>query len=93
MSWFAYATITIASNDHVAHHIMNRVSALQVATYLFLKTVATPPPNYENRCLVYGTKTPLEITIAGAMSNALQECEHHLGNAAENRQLLDTSQR
>ena len=62
---------------------------LQVATYLFLKTVATLPPDYENRTLVYSTKTPLEITIAGAISNALHECVHHLGDAVENLRLLD----
>ena len=61
---------------------------LQVATYLFLKTVATLPENYEDRRLVYSTKTPLEITISGAMSNALHECEHHLGDARENLRLL-----
>lgn len=64
---------------------------LQVATYLFLKTVATLPPNYEERGLIYSTRTPLEITIAGAMSNALHECEHHLGDATENLRLLDSS--
>jgi hypothetical protein len=61
---------------------------LQVATYLFLKTVATLPENYEDRRLVYSTKTPLEITISGAMSNALHECEHHLADASENLRLL-----
>jgi hypothetical protein len=62
---------------------------LQVATYLFLKTVATLPAHFEERGLIYSTRTPLEITIAGAMSNALHECEHHLGDAAENLRLLD----
>ncbi len=63
---------------------------LQVATYLFLKTVATLPPNYEQRALIYSTRTPLEITIAGAMSNALHECEHHLDDATENLRLLES---
>jgi hypothetical protein len=61
---------------------------LQVATYLFLKTVATLPAGFEARGLVYSTRTPLEITIAGAMSNALHECEHHLADATENLRLL-----
>jgi hypothetical protein len=61
---------------------------LRVATYLFLKTVATLPENYEDRRLIYSTKTPLEITISGAMSNALHECEHHLADAMEDRRLL-----
>ena len=61
---------------------------LQVATYLFLKTVATLPANFEERGLVYSTRTPLEITMAGAMSNALHECEHHLGDATENLLLV-----
>jgi hypothetical protein len=61
---------------------------LQVTTYLFLKTVATLPENYEERRLVYSTKTPLEITISGAMSNALHECEHHLADVTENLRLL-----
>jgi hypothetical protein len=61
---------------------------LQVATYLFLKTVATLPPNFEERGLIYSSRTPLEITIAGATLNALHECEHHLGDATENLRLL-----
>lgn len=64
---------------------------LQVTTYLFLKTVATLPANYENRRLVYSTKSPLEITISGAMSNALHECEHHLGDAEELLELIEAS--
>jgi hypothetical protein len=63
---------------------------LQVVTYLFLKTIATLPADFENRRLVYSAKTPLEITISGALSNALHECEHHLGDAAEDLQLLTT---
>ena len=66
---------------------------LQVTTYLFLKTVATLPANYENRRLVYSTKTPLEITISGAVSNVLHECEHHLGDAKEILGLLGASRR
>ena len=62
---------------------------LQVATYLFLKTVATLPARFEDRRLVYSFRTPLEITISGAMSNALHECEHHLGDATENLRLLE----
>jgi hypothetical protein len=62
---------------------------LQVATYLFLKTVATLPARFEDRRLVYSNRTPLEITISGAMSNALHECEHHLGDATENLRLLE----
>jgi hypothetical protein len=65
---------------------------LQVATYLFLKTVATLPATFENRLFVYSTKTPIEITIAGAMSNALHECEHHRDDAAENLRLLSSPQ-
>jgi hypothetical protein len=64
---------------------------LQVATYLFLKTVATLPARFEDRRLVYSNRTPLEITISGAMSNALHECEHHLDDATENLRLLDSS--
>jgi len=66
---------------------------LQVTTFLFLKTVATLPANYENRRLVYSTNTPLEITISGAMSNALHECEHHLSDAKEILELIDASRR
>ena len=51
--------------------------------------MATLPAHFEERGLIYSTRTPLEITIAGAMSNALHECEHHLGDAAENLRLLD----
>ena len=65
------------------------LAELQVATYLFLKTVATLPENFEHRTLIYSTRTPLEITISGAMSNALHECEHHLGDADENVRLLE----
>lgn len=62
---------------------------LQVATYLFLKTVATLPAQFENRRLVYSNRVPLEITISGAMLHALHECEHHLGDATDNLSLLD----
>jgi hypothetical protein len=62
---------------------------LQVAAYLYLKTVATLPEKFETRKLIYSTRTPLEVTISGAMSNALHECEHHLGDARENLRLLD----
>lgn len=61
---------------------------LQVATYLFLKTVATLPAHFEDRRLVYSHRTPDEIAISEAMSNALHECEHHLGDATENLRLL-----
>ena len=54
---------------------------LQVATYLFLKTVASLPEKFEDRHLIYSSQSPLEITISGAMLNALHECEHHLGDA------------
>jgi hypothetical protein len=64
---------------------------LQVATYLYLKTVAALPENFEERKLIYSTRTPLEVTISGAMSNALHECLHHLGDVNENLRLLDTS--
>jgi hypothetical protein len=63
---------------------------LQVATYLFLKTVATLPENFEERGLIYSSRTPLEVTIASTMSNALHECEHHLGDATENLRLLES---
>ena len=62
---------------------------LQVATYLFLKTIATLPPKFEDRRLVYSNRVPTEITISGAMLNALHECEHHLGDATENLSLLE----
>jgi hypothetical protein len=61
---------------------------LQVATYLFLKTVATLPEHFEERGLIYSSRTPLAITIAEALLNALHECEHHLADATENRRLL-----
>ena len=64
------------------------VVELQVATYLFLKTVASLPEGFEDRHLIYSTLSPLEITISGAMLNALHECEHHLGDAHENLRLL-----
>jgi hypothetical protein len=62
---------------------------LQVVTYLLLKTVATLPEHFEDRKLIYSDRTPLEITIAGALSNALHECEHHLGDANEDLTLLE----
>jgi hypothetical protein len=64
------------------------LAELQVATYLYLKTVAALPDKFEERKLIYSTRTPLEVTIAGTMSNALHECEHHLGDARENLRLL-----
>jgi hypothetical protein len=64
---------------------------LQVITYLFLKTVATLPKHFEDRTLIYSDRTPLEITISATMSNALHECEHHLGDATENLRLLDVT--
>jgi hypothetical protein len=53
-----------------------------------LKTVATLPTNFEERRLIYSSQTPLEITVSGALSNALHECEHHLGDATEELRLL-----
>jgi hypothetical protein len=64
---------------------------LQVATYLYLKTVAALPEKFEERKFIYSTRTPLEVTISGAMSNALHECLHHLGDVNENLRLLDSS--
>jgi hypothetical protein len=61
---------------------------LQVVAYLLLKTVATLPEHFEERGLIYSDRTPLTITIAGALANALHECEHHLGDARENLVLL-----
>ena len=62
---------------------------LQVATYLFLKTVATLPDHFEERGLIYSSQTPLEITIAGAMLTALHECEHHLDDVKEDLRMVD----
>ena len=62
---------------------------LQVVTYLLLKTVATLPEHFEDRKLIYSDRTPLEVTISGALSNALHECEHHLGDAIEDLTLLE----
>ncbi len=64
------------------------VVELQVATFLFLKTVASLPDKFEDRHLIYSSQSPLEITISGAMLNALHECEHHQGDAEENLRLL-----
>lgn len=66
---------------------------LQVATYLYLKTVATLPENFETRLFIYSSRTPLEVTISGAMLNALHECEHHLGDVRENLRLLESPPR
>lgn len=63
---------------------------LQVATYLLLKTVATLPERFDDRKLIYSDRTPLEVTISGALLNALHECEHHLGDAADDLTLLDS---
>jgi hypothetical protein len=64
---------------------------LQVVTYLLLKTVATLPEHFEDRKLIYSNKTPLEVTISGVLSNALHECEHHLGDAVEDLALLGSA--
>ncbi|MGB8195939.1 MAG: DinB family protein [Acidimicrobiales bacterium] len=64
---------------------------LQVVTYLLLKTVATLPEHFDDRKLIYSDRTPLEVTISGALLNALHECEHHLGDAAEDLTLLESS--
>jgi hypothetical protein len=64
---------------------------LQVVTYLLLKTVATLPEQFEDRKFVYSDRTPLEVTISSALSNALHECEHHLGDALEDLTLLSSS--
>ena len=52
--------------------------------------MATLPEHFEDRKLIYSDRTPLEITIAGALSNALHECEHHLGDAFEDLTLLES---
>jgi hypothetical protein len=64
---------------------------LQVVAYLLLKTVATLPARFEERKLIYSDRTPLEITVSGALLNALHECEHHLGDAVEDLALLESS--
>jgi hypothetical protein len=64
---------------------------LQVVTYLLLKTVATLPEHFEDRKLIYSDRTPLEVTISGALSNALHECEHHLGDAFEDLAQLEST--
>jgi hypothetical protein len=64
---------------------------LQVVTYLLLKTVATLPEHFEDRRLIYSNKTPLEFTISGVLSNALHECEHHLGDALEDLTILESA--
>lgn len=66
------------------------VVELRVATHLLLKTVATLPEHFEERTMIYSTRTPLEITISGALLNALHECEHHLGDVRENLAVLES---
>lgn len=57
---------------------------LEMAAHLFAKTVTTLPAHFDTRELVYSARTPLAVTISSTFSNAVHECEHHLGDASEN---------
>jgi hypothetical protein len=80
----------VALGFYAADTAADVAAELQVVTYLLLKTVATLPEHFEDRKLIYSDRTPLEITISGALSNALHECEHHLGDAIEDLTLLES---
>jgi len=62
---------------------------LEVSTLLFAKTVKTLPAHFDTRELVYSSRTPLAVTISSTFSNAVHECEHHLGDATDNVAMLN----
>ena len=55
-----------------------------MSALLFAKTVTTLPAHFDTRELVYSSRTPLAVTISSTFSNAVHECEHHLGDATDN---------
>lgn len=64
---------------------------LEVAALLFSKTVTTLPAHFDTRELVYSSRTPLSVTISSTFSNAVHECEHHLGDASDNLAMFDAA--
>jgi hypothetical protein len=60
------------------------INELEVAAFLFEKTVTTLPAHFDTRELIYSSRTPLAVTISSTFSNAVHECEHHLGDVSEN---------
>lgn len=62
---------------------------LEMSALLFAKTVTTLPAHFDTRELVYSSRTPLAVTISSTFSNAVHECEHHLGDATDNMAIFN----
>jgi len=56
---------------------------------LFVKTFEALPPDYEERLFTYSPISNARVTLLWAGSQALHECEHHLGDVRENERLLN----
>lgn len=65
------------------------INELEVSALLFNKTVTTLPADFDTRELVYSSRTPLAVTISSTFSNAVHECEHHLGDVSENMAMFN----
>jgi S-DNA-T family DNA segregation ATPase FtsK/SpoIIIE len=61
---------------------------LDVAGRLFLRTYAALPEGFLARRLLYSPVTPEEVSVAWLGTQAVHECEHHLGDAREDLRLL-----
>ncbi len=59
------------------------------ASRLYLRTYAALPDGFLKRRLLYSPVTPEEVTVAWLGTQAVHECEHHLGDARQNLVLLD----
>lgn len=73
-------------SEDTAKEVMNE---LEMAASLFAKTVTTLPAHYDTREFVYSSRTPLAVTISSTFSNAVHECEHHLGDVSENMAMFN----
>jgi hypothetical protein len=67
------------------------IKELTVSSQLFVRTIRSLPPTYEQREFFFSPVTPRKVTILWAGAQALHECEHHLLDVRENLSLLDVT--
>lgn len=61
---------------------------LAVVSELFVRTLQSLPPGYEQRPLIYSVITKEKVTNLWAGAQAVHESEHHLSDVRENLALL-----
>ena len=63
---------------------------LAVVSELFVRTLRSLPPGYEQRPLIYSVITQEKVANLWAGAQAVHESEHHLSDVRENLALLST---